>query len=269
MGNRVGGDLSIEALTVHYGGIAALSNVSLRVGHGELVGLIGPNGAGKTTFVDAVCGFTAHSGEVVLDGRRLGGEPPHRRARAGIARTWQSVELFEDLTVRKHCEVAAHHLGVGDLLADAFRPRRRRHDDAVDQALESMGLTEVAHELPAELPHGTQKLVGVARALAASPSVLLLDEPAAGLDSAESVEFGHRLRKVVGSGISALLIDHDTELVMDVCDRVHVLDFGSIIATGPPEEVKLDPVVIEAYLGVGARRMRAGSFDDPGARESP
>lgn len=256
------GDLSVRGLTVHYGGIVALEGVSLHVAPGELVGLIGPNGAGKTTMVDSVSGFTAYSGEVELDGRNLDNAPPHHRVRAGLARTWQSVELFGDLTVARNCEVAAHHVGVGDLLVDAFRPGRKSSEDAVDHALEAMGLTEVADELPTALPHGTQKLVGVARALAAKPSVLLLDEPAAGLDSHESIEFGARLREVVDAGTSALLIDHDTQLVMDVCDRVYVLDFGSVISSGTPEDVRTDPVVVEAYLGVGAQRL-AGDAQRP------
>lgn len=256
----------MRGLTVHYGGIVALDSVSLHVAPGELIGLIGPNGAGKTTLVDAVSGFTAHSGEVELDGRSLDNEPPHHRVRAGLSRTWQSVELFEDLTVARNCEVAARHLRVSDLLADAFRPVRKCRAEAVDRALDAMGLTEVADELPTELPHGTQKLVGVARALAASPSVLLLDEPAAGLDSHESVEFGVKLRGVADAGTSALLIDHDTQLVMQVCDRVYVLDFGSVISSGTPEEVRADPVVVEAYLGVGAQRRAGGAHRAPGAR---
>ncbi len=156
------GELSIRGLTVHYGGIVAIDDVSIDVSPGELVGLIGPNGAGKTTTVDAVSGFTPHAGRVTLNGIDLSGDPPHRRARSGLARTWQSVELFEDLTVRRHCEVAAHRVGLRDLLADAVWPRRERGSAAVDGALEAMGLTEVADELPTELPHGTQKLVGVA-----------------------------------------------------------------------------------------------------------
>lgn len=248
-------------LGVHYGGVRAVDGVNLTIGAGELVGLIGPNGAGKTTTVDAVSGFTAHSGRVVLADQDISGRSPHERARAGLARTWQSVELFEDLTVRQHCEVAAARAGFTDLLMDAVWPRRTRDRDAVDAALEAMELVDVVDERPSELPHGTQKLVGVARALAAEPSVLLLDEPAAGLDSAESEHFGQRLRGIVDAGTSALLIDHDTQLVLSVCDRVYVLDFGSVIAEGPSDEIRNDARVIEAYLGVGAQRHASAASD--------
>jgi branched-chain amino acid transport system ATP-binding protein len=259
--------LRTEGLGVNYGGVVAVDHVGLVIEPGELVGLIGPNGAGKTTTVDAISGFTPHSGRVLLDGVDVTSRSAHERARSGLARTWQSVELFEDLTVRQHCEVAARRAGVRDLLADVVRPKRKTCDRAVDAALEMMGLLDVDTELPSELPHGTQKLVGVARALAAEPRVLLLDEPAAGLDSTESEEFGARLRRIVDAGSSALLIDHDTQLVMSVSDRIYVLDFGSVIAEGTPEEIRSDQRVIEAYLGVGAHRRSDPSGDSTdGAR---
>lgn len=255
-------------LGVHYGGVRAVDGVALTIGAGELVGLIGPNGAGKTTTVDAISGFTTHLGQVVLADEDISNRLPHERARAGLARTWQSVELFEDLTVRQHCEVAANRAGLADLLLDAVWPRRVQERGAVDAALEAMELLDVAEERPSELPHGTQKLVGVARALAAEPSVLLLDEPAAGLDSAESEHFGRHLRGIVDAGTSALLIDHDTQLVLSVCDRVYVLDFGTVIAEGTSEEIRSDARVIEAYLGVGAQRHAESASDQPDQRGS-
>ncbi len=255
--------LRTEGLRVNYGGVVAVDHVDLVIEPGELVGLIGPNGAGKTTTVDAISGFTPHSGRVLLGGADMTPRPAHERARAGLARTWQSVELFEDLSVRQHCEVAANRVGLRDLLADVIRPRRTSSDKAVDEALTAMGLLDVADELASELPHGTQKLVGVARALAARPRVMLLDEPAAGLDSSESEEFGARLRGMVDGGASALLIDHDTQLVMNVCDRIYVLDFGSLIAEGTSDEIRSDPRVIEAYLGVGAHRRPDPAGTEP------
>jgi ABC-type branched-subunit amino acid transport system ATPase component len=251
--------LHVSGLGVSYGGVRAVDDLSFDVAPAQMVGLIGPNGAGKTTTIDAICGFAPHTGVVELHGRELSSASPSQRARAGLARTWQSVELFEDLTVRQHCQVTAHRVGLRDLVADVVRPSRTRNDAAVDDALELLGLSDVAEELPVELPHGTQKLVGVARALAGGPRMLLLDEPAAGLDTAESRELGAHLRRIVGRGVSVLLVDHDTQLVFDICDRVMVLDFGSLIADGPPAEVRHNRAVLEAYLGVGSQPGAGGS----------
>lgn len=245
--------LRAEGVSVAHGGVLAVAEVDLMVRPGELVGLIGPNGAGKTSTIDALSGFVPHRGRVLLDGVDLTDLPPHRRARAGVVRTWQSVELFEDLTVREHCEVAAVPSGPLGLLADLVRPGRHRDTSAVDAALAALDLDDVADRDPATLSHGRQKLVGVARAVAAGPRVLLLDEPAAGLDTAESEEFGSRLRHLVDhGGPGVLLVDHDTRLVFGTCDRVVVLDLGSVIATGTPDEVRDDPRVVQAYLGVGS-----------------
>ncbi len=253
--------LQTVGLGVRFGGVTAVDDLSVEVGPGELVGLIGPNGAGKTTTIDAISGFVPHVGRVVFDGEDLSGTPPHVRARAGIARTWQSLELFDDLTVRQQCEVAARRVGLGTVFADLVRPGRADASAVVvDRALESVGLAEVAASRPGDLSHGHQKLVGVARALAASPRMLLLDEPAAGLDSSESMALGRRLRDLVdggsgvgvdGASLGALLIDHDTRLVFEICDRVVVQDFGRVIAAGAPDDVRRDPAVVAAYLGSG------------------
>ncbi len=241
--------LEATGLSVSFGGVHALTDVSLTVRAGQLVGLIGPNGAGKTTTIDALTGFASHRGRVVLDGEDVSDWAAHRRAAAGLGRTWQSLELFDDLTVAENCLVAAERSSLAGVLADAVRPGRYRDRGPVDEALALLDLTGVADRLPDELPLGQRKLAGVARALAASPKVLLLDEPAAGLDSAESLVLGERLREVVDHGVSIFLIDHDMALVLGVCDHLYVLDFGRLIASGPPAAIRTDARVIAAYLG--------------------
>jgi branched-chain amino acid transport system ATP-binding protein len=221
---------------VSFGGVRALVDVDLDVPEGKLVGLIGPNGAGKTTFIDAITGFVRSRGTVELAGRDLSGLPPHERARSGLARTWQASELFDDLTVGEHVTVVGQR--------------------ETDETLAIVGLESVVDKLPAQLSQGERKLVGVARAMAAAPSVICLDEPAAGLDTTESERLGHQLRQVVDGGTAMLLVDHDMGLVLSVCDVITVLEFGEVIATGTPEEVRRDRRVVEAYLGTaGAERV--------------
>jgi ABC-type branched-subunit amino acid transport system ATPase component len=241
--------LHSEHLTVRYGGVVANSDVSLSVAPGQVVGLIGPNGAGKTTFVDAVTGFTSCSGEVWLNGRRIDQLSPHRRRRIGLTRTWQSGELFGNLTVAENILVAARPGGVRALWHDVFG-RSGASRSVVDRALVAVGLSGVTGTLARDLSLGQQKLVGVARALAGACELLLLDEPAAGLDSHESLEFATRVRSIADSGPGILLIDHDMSLVLGVCDVVYVLEFGRLIFTGPPDEARSDPAVVAAYLGV-------------------
>jgi ABC-type branched-subunit amino acid transport system ATPase component len=233
--------LRVAGLSVRFGGVHALSEVSLEVRAGELVGLIGPNGAGKTTLVDAVSGFVNYTGRVELSGGDLGGLPPHERARRGLARTWQTTELFDDLDVRENLAVAS----------------RNGAADSVGEALALVGMDWAAEAMPTQLSSGQRKLVGVARALAAKPAVLCLDEPAAGLDTAESQELGACLRRLADAGQSMLLIEHDMGLVLGICDRVVVLEFGKVIADGPPETVRADPRVIAAYLGDGVTTKTA------------
>jgi branched-chain amino acid transport system ATP-binding protein len=243
--------LATTALSVRFGGVRAVDEVDVVVDEGQLVGLIGPNGAGKTTFVDAVTGFVRYTGRVELDGRDLAGMAPHARARRGLARTWQSTELFDDLTVRENLTVAAERPSFLSLAAELVG-RGASESAAAARALDLLDLGSIAEAMPAELTQGQRKLVGVARAIAMEPRLLCLDEPAAGLDTHESRDLGQRLRRVADAGTTTLLIDHDMGLVMTICDRITVLEFGKVIAAGAPDEVRRDPRVVTAYLGGAA-----------------
>jgi branched-chain amino acid transport system ATP-binding protein len=252
--------LTAQGVSVRFGGLQALADVELEVPEGALVGLIGPNGAGKTTFIDAITGFVPAGGRVQLAGTELSGLAPHERARAGLARTWQSGELFDDLTVGENLAVAAERPSVWATIREVLW-KGDAEPAAVHEALALVGLEDVVGRLPAELTQGERKLVGVARALAASPRVVCLDEPAAGLDTAESAQLGSRLRQVVDRGLAMLLVDHDMGLVLSICDRIVVLEFGQVIASGTPEEVRRDRRVVEAYLGGAGARQAADTLD--------
>jgi branched-chain amino acid transport system ATP-binding protein len=253
--------LRAAGLSVSYGGIGALSDFDLEVPDRSLIGLIGPNGAGKTTFIDAVTGFTRSTGTLELAGADLRGLGPDARARRGLSRTWQSIELFEELTVGENLAIAAYRPSVRQALREILTGRPPK-GDRIEAVLEALGLRHLADERSEDLTQGQRKLVGVARALVARPRVLLLDEPAAGLDTSESDALGRRLRDVVDSGVPILLIDHDMGLVLGVCDYVYVLDFGRKIAEGTPREVRANHTVIDAYLGgaaAGVREEAAGT----------
>ncbi len=228
--------LEVHGLSVHYGGVVAVDDVTLSAAEGDIVGLIGPNGAGKTTLIDALSGFTPYRGHTVLQGRSLDGLPPHRRAAQGLGRTFQSIDLYEDLSVEENITVGQH-------LARGAGTAR------LTEVLDSLELSALRERNVGELSQGQRQLVSIARALAGEPKVLLLDEPAAGLDSSESAWLADRLRTVREGGVTILLIDHDMSLVLGLCDQLHVLNFGSLIASGPPDHVRIDPAVIDAYLG--------------------
>lgn len=241
--------LETSKVCVSFGSVRALVDVDLEVPPGQLVGLIGPNGAGKTTFIDAVTGFVPCSGTVTLNGRPISAQPPHVRSQLGLARTWQTLELFDDLTVKENLVVASRRPTTAGSLAQVVLGRRQRTAAAVDEALAILELEEFADRMPSELSQGKRKLVGVARALAGQSKLILLDEPASGLDTQESYELGQRLRQVVEAGVAMLLVDHDMGLVLNISDHVYVLDFGHVLAHGAPDEVRRDEKVLAAYLG--------------------
>jgi branched-chain amino acid transport system ATP-binding protein len=247
--------LKAGGLSVRYGGVHALSDVDLEVAEGQLVGLIGPNGAGKTTLVDAVTGFVDYAGRVELDGRDLAGLPPHGRAALGLSRTWQSTELFDDLSVRENLAVASHRPSFRETARELVSEQQETSSDGIGEALKLVELDWAADLMPEDLSQGQRKLAGIARAVAMGPRLLLLDEPAAGLDTGESEELGRRLRALADGGSSMLLIDHDMGLVLSICDRIVVLEFGKVIAAGPPDAVRRDPTVVTAYLGSAAAEV--------------
>jgi branched-chain amino acid transport system ATP-binding protein len=237
--------LEIQEVSVRFGGLAALSDVSLSAAEGAISGLIGPNGAGKTTLFNVVTGMQRpNAGTVHLDGRDLRGVSSYRRARLGLGRTFQRLELFGSLTVAENIGVAASIAQRGVVKARAKTIRETR-----EELLDRVGLRSVANDRADTLPTGTGRLVELARALATTPKVLLLDEPAAGQDTDETERFSDVLRDLANNGLAILLVEHDMELVMNVCDTVTVLDYGSIICTGTPAEVRADLNVQAAYLG--------------------
>ncbi len=243
--------LTIEGLTVRYGAVVAVNDVSFRLQPGTVTGLIGPNGAGKTSLIDAISGFTAAEGRVLVDDLDLSKSPAVRRARAGMTRSFQSLELFEDSTVFENLSVAADPQDLRSYMLDLVWPINPPFPPEVVRAVMEFQLDQDLHRDVKDLSYGKRRLLAIARAVAMHPSVLLLDEPAAGLSSTESMELARVVRRLADDwGMAILVVEHDMNFVMGVCDQVVVLDFGTLIASGPPEQVSSDPAVIAAYLGV-------------------
>ena len=252
--------LSIEHVAVRFGGLLAISDMTFSVREGQIVGLIGPNGAGKTTAFNVITGFLQQtSGDVRYRSISLSGLKAHEIAKLGLVRTFQRTSVFQERSVFQNVLTALHCQGQSRLWDILLRTPRevaseRALAEQTSHVLHFVGLTHRAHEAAGALPYGEQRLVGVALALAVKPSMLLLDEPVSGMNPAETARFVGLLEKIRELGVTILLVEHDMKMVMGVCDNVVVLNYGRIIAEGPPAEIQKNPEVVRAYLGEGKKK---------------
>jgi branched-chain amino acid transport system ATP-binding protein len=259
----VTGLLETRRLTRRFGGLTAVDDVTLSVPVGEIRGIIGPNGAGKTTLFNLIAGqLRATAGQILFQGGDFTGQRADRRAAAGVRRTFQNVRLFRDMTVLENVMVGLHSDGRAGILAALLRtPLQRREEEILRakarEALETVGLAEAARLPAASLAYGHRRLLEIARAVASAPRLLLLDEPAAGLNGAEAAALVRLIRRINEAGVTVMLVEHHMDVVMSVCGRVTVLDHGRMLAEGTPAEITRDPEVIEAYLGRAERRRAA------------
>ncbi|MBT1074466.1 ABC transporter ATP-binding protein [Geobacter grbiciae] len=249
--------LEVQGITQRFGGVTALEDVSFRVADGAITGIIGPNGAGKTTLFNIVTGiYTPTSGTVHLQGKNVTRFAPERLASLGMVRTFQNIELFGRMTVLENVMVGLHTKGKSGIIASSLRlpwqvAEERRFRERALHWLEFTGITDLADHEAGSLPFGKGRLLEIARAMALEPKVILMDEPAAGLNSRETLELARLIQKIRESGVTVALVEHDMELVMDICDAIVVLNLGRKLAQGTPREIQENPEVISAYLGEG------------------
>ncbi len=247
--------LEVKGITQIFGGVTALEDVSFSIAKGHITGVIGPNGAGKTTLFNIVTGIYSQTcGTVSLDGRDISGLPPEKLASLGMVRTFQNIELFGQMTVRENVMVGLHSKSSCGLISCAFKApwatseERRIREEAM-KWIDFVGITDLADATASNLPFGKGRLLEIARALALEPGIILMDEPAAGLNSQETLGLADLIRRIRDMGITVVLVEHDMELVMDICDRIVVLNLGKKLAEGTPRQIQENPEVIAAYLG--------------------